>query len=68
MRRTRRPSGHGITAALSSRDRQRLLERVAQLGDLANLMKQPGSLAEAPEPPPLHRAGRGTATERTTTS
>lgn len=67
MRRTRPPGDHGITAALSVRDRQRLLERVAQLGDLADLMRQPGSLAEAPEPPPLHRADRDT-TERTTRS
>ena len=64
MRRTRRPSGQGITAALSNRDRQRLLKRVAQLGDLADLIKQSGTLAEPDEPVPLHRAGRGTTTER----
>jgi len=67
MQRTGRPSDHGIIAALSGRDRQRLLERVAQLGDLADLMRQPGSLAEAPEPPPLHRTNHDATTERTTT-
>ena len=46
-------------------DRRRLLERLDELGDLAGLMKQPGGLAEAPEPVPLHRAGRDTTTERT---
>jgi hypothetical protein len=66
MRRTRRPGDHGVTAALSGRDRQRLLERVAQLGDLAELMKQPGTLAEPDEPVPLHRTSR--TTERTTSS
>jgi hypothetical protein len=48
-------------------DRVRL-ERERELDELARLMREPGGLAEAPEPPPLHRAGRDTTTERTTTS
>jgi hypothetical protein len=56
-----------VPIAIAKRaDRRRLLERLDKLGDLAGLMKQPGGLAEAPEPVPLHRAGRGTAIERTT--
>jgi len=50
---------------LTRADRRRLLERLDELGGLADLMKQSGSLAEAPEPVPLHRAGRDTS-ERTT--
>jgi hypothetical protein len=42
---------------LTRADRRRLLERLAELGDLADLMKRPGALAEAPEPVPLHRTG-----------
>jgi hypothetical protein len=49
-------------------DRARLLERLAELRGLDELMRQPGGLAEAPEPVPLHRAGRGATTERTTQS
>jgi hypothetical protein len=37
-----------------------------QLAELADLMKQPGSLAEAPEPVPLHRTNHDATTERTT--
>ena len=50
---------------ISRADRERLLERVRELDDLAALMRERGGLAEAPEPPPLHRAGRDTTTERT---
>jgi hypothetical protein len=35
-------------------DRVRL-ERERELDELARLMREPGGLAEAPEPPPLHR-------------
>lgn len=56
-----------IADLVSREARSRLLERVRELDELAGLMKQPGGLAEAPEPVPLHRAGRDTA-ERTTGS
>ena len=55
-----------IAALLSARDRQRLEERLRELGDLASLMRERGSLAGPDEPVLLHRAGRGgDATERT---
>jgi hypothetical protein len=45
-------------ADIVTRDaRARLLERLDELDGLADLMRQPGSLAEAPDPTPLHRAG-----------
>jgi hypothetical protein len=44
---------------VSRADRERLLERVRELDELADLMRQPGGLAAVPEPVPLHRAGRG---------
>jgi hypothetical protein len=50
-----------IADLLRPADRARLLERVRELDELAGLMRQPGGLAEAPEPTPLHRAGRDTA-------
>ena len=53
---------------LSRETRVRLLERLDELGGLDRLMRQPGSLAEAPAPPPLHRTNRGTTTERTMSS
>lgn len=54
-------------AALRTRKaRARLLERERELAELDQLMRQPGSLAEAPEPVPLHLASRHAATERTT--
>jgi hypothetical protein len=68
-----------LMAVTKRADRVRL-ERERELDELARLMRQPGGLAEAPEPPPLHRAGRNgikfstetitkvTATERTTSS
>lgn len=48
-------------------DRERLAQRVRELADLDRLMRQPGGLAEVPEPVPLCRAGRTTTTseERT---
>lgn len=57
-------------------DRVRLLEHLAdddereldRLAGLDRLMRRPGTLASVPEPPPLHRTGRETTTERTTTS
>jgi hypothetical protein len=50
---------------LTRETRERLLERVRELDELAVLMRQPGGLAEPPEPPPLCRASRDTNTERT---
>jgi hypothetical protein len=47
-------------AALTRETRARLLKRERELDELAQLMKQPGTLAEAPEPVPLHRR-RGNA-------
>ena len=55
-------------ADLTRGDRRRLLERLAELGELADLMREPGGLAEVPEPPPLHRTNHDTTTERTTPS
>ena len=52
---------------LKPADRQRLAARMRDLGELADLMRQPGGLPSAPEPVPLHRAGRDT-TERITRS
>ena len=43
-----------IADLLTRETRARLLERLDELGGLADLMRQPGSLAEAPEPVPLH--------------
>jgi hypothetical protein len=56
-----------IADLLAAADRECLLERLAELGDLAGLMRERGTLAAVPEPVPLHRAGRNTA-ERTTRS
>ena len=55
---------------LTRETRARLLEHLAdaddqeldRLAELAALMRQPGGLPSAPEPPPLHRTGRGEAT------
>ena len=47
-----------LTDLLKPADRERLLERVRQLDKLDGLMRQPGGLAEAPEPVPLHRRRR----------
>jgi len=55
-----------IAAMLSARDRQRLEERLRELRAVDREMRAPGSLAAPDEPPPLHRAGRDTTTERTT--
>jgi adenylylsulfate kinase-like enzyme len=52
-------------ARLSRADRDRL-ERERELAEFARLMRQPGSLAEAPEPVPLHRTNRDATKERTT--
>jgi hypothetical protein len=51
---------------LKPADRERLLERVRELDELADLMRQPGGLAEAPEPVPLHRTRDVTALPVTT--
>jgi hypothetical protein len=47
-----------IADLLHRADRERLLERVRELEELAGLMRQPRGLAEAPEPVPPHRACR----------
>ena len=49
---------------VSDRDRRRLLERLSELGDLADLMRQPGGLPSMPELAPLHRTRRDTTTGR----
>ena len=59
------PADRAPVAIARRADRVRL-ERERELAELAQLMRQSGTLAEAPEPPPLHRAGRDT--ERTTSS
>jgi hypothetical protein len=48
-----------VAADLTSADRRRVLERLAEL---AGLMRQPGGLHAAPEPVPLYHVGRGTNT------
>ena len=50
---------------ISRADRERLLERVRELGDLDRLMRESGSLASPGEPAPLHRDTTATTTERT---
>lgn len=47
-------------ARLTRGARARLLERLAELGDLDRLMRESGSLASPDEPVPLHR-NRGNA-------
>ncbi len=53
-----------IADLLSRSERERLLERLAELRDLADLMEERGYLPPAPEPVPLHRARRDITTER----
>jgi hypothetical protein len=67
-----------LTDLLSRADRRRLLGRLAEAGELARLMREPGGLPPVPEPVPLCRQGgtrfsaeaatKFSATERTTTS
>jgi hypothetical protein len=47
-----------IADLLRPADRERLLGRVRELDELAGLMRQPGGLAQVPEPVPLCRTGR----------
>ena len=48
-------------------DRRRLQRPHPRTGRARpELMRQPGGLAEVPEPVPLYRTGRDTTTERTT--
>ena len=47
-------------AQLPTRADRVRLERERELGELARLMRQPGSLAEPDEPVPLHRVARAT--------
>lgn len=44
-----------IADMLRPAERERLLERVRELAELAELVRERGGLAEAPEPPPLCR-------------
>ena len=47
-----------LAAMLSRADRERLLERLAELRALDREMRAPGSLAAPEEPVPPHRTGR----------
>ena len=42
-------------------DRERLLERLAELREVGQVMRETGSLAVRAEPVPLHRMGRAAA-------
>jgi hypothetical protein len=59
------PANPAPMAIAKAADRRRLQDRMRCLAELAELMRQPGTLAEPDEPVPLHRANR--ETERTTT-
>jgi hypothetical protein len=48
------------TDQLSRPDRRRLLGRLDELDVIDREMRRPGTFAATCEPPPLHRAGRGT--------
>jgi hypothetical protein len=50
----------------SAADRVRLLERLAELGELDELMRERGTLAPPDEMRALHSMRRDTTTERTT--
>jgi hypothetical protein len=62
------PASPAPVAIAKRADRRRLQDRIRELAEFDKLMRQPGGLAEVPEPVPLHRTGRGITTERTTTS
>ena len=51
---------------LSPADRGRLAARLAELRDLAGVMRQPGSLAALPPATPLHKIADTTTTDTTT--
>ncbi len=53
-----------IAGLLRAADRERLLEHLAEAAELDRLMRERGTLASLPEPPPLHRAGRGQEAQR----
>ena len=55
-----------IADLLTRADRRRLLEHLAEVDELDRLMRERGGLPSVPEPVPLHRAGRATTKERTT--
>ena len=61
------PANPAPMAIAKAADRRRLQDRMRWLAELAELMRQPGTLAEPDEPVPLHRTGRNT-TERTASS
>jgi hypothetical protein len=48
-----------LAALLSDRDRERLLEHLAEANELDRLMRERGTLASPAEPEPLHRTARG---------
>ena len=58
------PANPAPVAIAKRANRVRGLERERELAELARLIREPGSLAKAPEPVPLHRTCRDT-TERT---
>lgn len=57
------PANPAPMAIAKAADRRRLQDRMRCLAELAELMRQPGTLAE---PVPLHRTGCDGATVRTT--
>jgi hypothetical protein len=52
---TRGSRHEGVAGRLSRTDRRRLIDRVDELGQLADLMRGGTSLAAPDEPLPLHR-------------
>ena len=55
------------TDALLTREARSRLERrrERELAEIDRLMREPGGLAEAPEPVPLHRTNHDASEERT---
>ena len=51
-------------AIAKAADRRRLQDRMRSLAELAELMRQPGTLAEPDEPVPMHRMDAGGEGER----
>jgi hypothetical protein len=56
-----------VADLLRSADRDRLLRRLAEWRDLADAMRQPGSMPAVPEPPALHQMAAAAASATTTT-
>jgi hypothetical protein len=53
------PADRAPVAIAKRADRKRLQVRIRDLAELAELMRQPGSLATPEEPVPLHRMDAG---------